>query len=188
MGHFLQVGLFSPNLQRSSLAAAYCSNSWHPGHNSLLPSFFLQYRRIICSTTRCSSFILLIFCFFASLKVSIILFLFPWTDWMFAVNPIIIFSSCSVLHCLVWSAFAVSNVFFVTVTWWGWTFVVECLCSCAFLLQCLSFAKIQFFFQKWKYTARFLGGGRPDLTLFANCSIFGNYSVPPQHKIVNGTR
>ena len=61
MGHFLQVGLFSPNLQRSSLAVAYCSNSWHPGHNSLLPSFFLQYKRIICSTTRCSSFILFIF-------------------------------------------------------------------------------------------------------------------------------
>lgn len=61
MGHFLQVGLFSPNLQRSSLAVAYCSNSWHPGHNSLLPSFFLQYKHIICSTTRCSSFILFIF-------------------------------------------------------------------------------------------------------------------------------
>ena len=61
MGHFLQVGLSSPNLQRSSLAVAYCSNSWHPGHNSLLPSFFLQYKRIICSTTRCSSFILFIF-------------------------------------------------------------------------------------------------------------------------------
>lgn len=61
MGHFLHVGLFSPNLQRSSLAVAYCSNSWHTGHNSLLPSFFLQYRRIICSTTRCSSFILFIF-------------------------------------------------------------------------------------------------------------------------------
>ena len=61
MGHFLQVGLLSPNLQRSSLAVAYCSNSWHPGHNSLLPSFFLQYKRIICSTTCCSSFILFIF-------------------------------------------------------------------------------------------------------------------------------
>ena len=61
MGHFLQVGLSSPNLQRSSLAVAYRSNSWHPGHNSLLPSFFLQYKRIICSTTRCSSFILFIF-------------------------------------------------------------------------------------------------------------------------------
>ena len=65
------------------------------------------------------------------------------------------FMLCSSLSCLV--CFAVSNVFFVTVTWWVWTFVVECLCSCAFLLQCLSFAKIQFFFQKWKYTARFLG-------------------------------
>ena len=58
MGHFLQVGLFSPNLHRCNLAVAYCSNSWHSGHNSLLCSFFLQYRRIICSTTRCSSFIL----------------------------------------------------------------------------------------------------------------------------------
>ena len=61
MGHFLQVGLFSPNLHRFSLAVAYCSNSLHPEHNSLLPSFFLQYRHIICSTTRCSSLILFIF-------------------------------------------------------------------------------------------------------------------------------
>ena len=61
MGHFLQVGLFAPNLQRSSLATAYCSNSLQEGHKSLLPSIFLQYRRIICSTTCFSSFILFIF-------------------------------------------------------------------------------------------------------------------------------
>ena len=54
--------LFSPNLQRSSLAVAYCSNSLHSEHNSLLPSFFLQYKRIICSTTCCSSSILFISC------------------------------------------------------------------------------------------------------------------------------
>ena len=157
MGHFLHVGLFSPNLQRSSLAAAYCSNSWHPGHNSLLPSFFLQYRRIICSTTRCSSFILLIFCFFfASLKVSIILFLFPWTDWMFVVKPIIIFSSCSVLHCLV--CFRRVECFFCDCNLMGVNLCRRMSLLVCVSLQCLSFAKIQFFFQKWKYTARFFWG------------------------------
>jgi hypothetical protein len=34
----------------------------HSEHNSLLPSFFLQYKSIICSTTCCSSSILFISC------------------------------------------------------------------------------------------------------------------------------
>ena len=107
-GTLLHVGLFSPNLQRSSLTVAYCSNSWHSGHNSLLLSFFLQYIRIICSTTRCSSFIL--FILFVVIvgsnswcSVNLKLILLSWWFWckicsciLRYIHPIILISCLSV--------------------------------------------------------------------------------------------